>query len=129
MSIKQQTTDVPRKEHSETQQSSWLLSNLEEWTLLVMRNREMYGWEILKAMNVAGQGKRKMSFGSLYPTLHKLEKKEFVESWWGEEQPDDKNGPRKRFYKVTPLGQRALDETQEYRQALAASGSLIPASC
>lgn len=119
-----------QKSKSKDQNSLSLLSNLEEWILLVMRNKEMYGWDILKAINEASKGKRKVSFGSLYPALHRLEKKQFVESWWGDEQPEDRSGARKRYYKITSLGQQALHQTEDYRQALATVGSsaLIPAN-
>jgi PadR family transcriptional regulator PadR len=49
------------------------LSRREETVLTVLRNHELYGLEIIKAIEEATEGKRRVGFGALYPTLHKLE--------------------------------------------------------
>ena len=52
----------------------------------------LYGWVMLQAMNaVAG---RVITFGSLYPTLQRMEKKCLVQSRWGEYAADDAGGAR-----------------------------------
>jgi DNA-binding PadR family transcriptional regulator len=43
---------------------------------------------------------------SLYPLLYRLERKKLVEGRWVEKAGER----RRRFYKVTPAGRRALDE-------------------
>lgn len=95
------------------------LSPLEENLLTVLLGRELYGLEIIKAVEEASEGRRRIGFGSLYPTLHKLEKKGFVKSHWGEEKPEERGGARRRYYKITGLGERALRETQRIRANLA----------
>jgi len=45
---------------------------------MALSGRELYGLEIITAVADASDGKRKIGFGSLYPTLHKLEKKGLV---------------------------------------------------
>ncbi len=96
-----------------------VLSALEEDLLTVLLGKECYGLQIMKAMNEASKGKREIGFGSLYPTLHRLEKKGLVKTRWGDEKDSESGGARRKYYQVTGLGQRVLKETQEYRVQLA----------
>lgn len=94
------------------------LSPLEEKVLTILLNREFYGLEIIKALEEASEGKIRIGFGSLYPTLHKLEKKGFVKSHWGEDRPEERAGARRKYYRVTGVGEDALIETQRIRSRL-----------
>lgn len=96
------------------------LSPLEENILLVLLTRQLYGLEIIRAIQEGSEGKRTLGFGSLYPTLHKLEKKGLVKSQWGDEMPEERGGARRRYYEATALGRRAVKETQELRNKIAA---------
>jgi PadR family transcriptional regulator PadR len=95
------------------------LSALEEMLLTVMLHRELYGLEIIKAIKESTKGKRRIGFGSLYPTLHQLEKKGMVKSRWGEGTPAERGGARRKYYKITGLGQAALREAEQIRTSLA----------
>lgn len=95
------------------------LSQREETLLTVVLCRELYGLEIIKAVKEATEGKLKIGFGSLYPTLHKLEKKGFVKARWGDETPEERGGARRRYYKITGVGEKALKESQRIRDKLA----------
>jgi PadR family transcriptional regulator PadR len=67
---------------------------------------ELAGADIMKAARV--------SSGTLYPLLLRLEKAGMLESRWEAERPEDLGRPRRRFYKITPTGvqfaQNALRE-------------------
>ncbi|WP_218080082.1 PadR family transcriptional regulator [Anthocerotibacter panamensis] len=102
------------------QPESFTLSALEENLLTVLSGRELYGLQILKAFEEATSGRRQIGFGSLYPTLHRLQKKGFVTSRWGDETPEERGGARRRYYQLTGLGETALHEVQLIRVALAA---------
>lgn len=91
------------------------ISALEEMFLTVLSTRELYGLEIIKAIKDATDGKRRIGFGSLYPTLHQLEKKGLVNAHWGEDRPDERGGARRKYYKITGDGQAALREAEEIR--------------
>ena len=95
-----------------------VLSPLEEDILTALSGRELYGLQIIDAIAEASNGRRKIGFGSLYPTLHKLDKKGFVEPRWGDEL-EETGGARRKYYKITGLGSRVLTETQEFRSRLA----------
>lgn len=44
--------------------------------------------------------------GSLYPALHRLEDRGWIASFWGTSE----NNRRARYYRITPLGRRQLQE-------------------
>jgi len=102
-----------------SQDQDLTLAPLEEDVLTVVLGRELYGLQIIRGFEEVSEGKRKIGFGSLYPTLHKLEKKGFVESRWGDERPEERSGARRRYYRVTGLGEQALRETSKFRANLA----------
>jgi PadR family transcriptional regulator PadR len=95
------------------------LSSLEEDLLTLLTGWELYGLEIIEATKTASDGQRSIGVGSLYPTLHKMEKKGLVRSYWGEETPEERGHARRRYYTVTGLGERVLGATQKWRLGLA----------
>ena len=64
--------------------------------------------------------------GSLYPALHRLERRGLIESEWGESE----NGRRARFYRLTPAGRRHLKEAtaawERFAAAMAAALRATP---
>jgi PadR family transcriptional regulator PadR len=59
---------------------------------------EMSGAEIARST--------KLSSGTLYPILFRLEKAGWVESRWETEEPRELRRPRCRFYQVTGVGMK-----------------------
>jgi PadR family transcriptional regulator, regulatory protein PadR len=55
--------------------------------------------------------------GSLYPALHRLERRGWVASEWG----DSDNNRKAKFYKLTRLGRRHLDVEEENWERLSAA--------
>lgn len=49
----------------------------------------------------------KLASGTLYPILFRLERAGWLESRWEEDDPTTLGRPRRRFYRVTPLGARS----------------------
>jgi PadR family transcriptional regulator PadR len=96
------------------------LAPQEEIILTLLVSRELYGLELMKAIEEASEGKLRMKFGSLYPTLHRLEKKGFVTSRWGDDRPEERGGARRKYYTLTGIGEQALCEAQQLRANLAA---------
>jgi PadR family transcriptional regulator, regulatory protein PadR len=100
------------------------LSALEEDLLSALLGRELYGLQITKAIEEASSGSRIIGVGSLYPTLRRLEEKGFVNSHWesndNEKSIERKPSSRRRYYRITPTGSKALIENQSIRQRLLA---------
>ncbi|MGL4503559.1 MAG: PadR family transcriptional regulator, partial [Planktothrix sp.] len=61
------------------------ISALEEDILTILLVENLYGLRIRQALEQAYEGKRKVGEGTLYPTLHRMEDKGYIESQWGEE--------------------------------------------
>jgi PadR family transcriptional regulator PadR len=60
--------------------------------------------------------------GSLYPALHRLESRGFIESEWGTSE----NNRRARFYKLTPRGRKQIAmEVSNWRRMVDAVNRVI----
>ena len=96
------------------------LTILEENILILLAGKQLYGLQIIDAFQEATKGKKKIGFGSLYPTLHKLEKKGYIKSKWGEETPEERGGARRKYYTLSGLGEAALTRANKIRTNLEA---------
>lgn len=80
---------------------------------LLSDNPKMYGYEITRKVQELSQGGIKISFGALYPVLHKLEAEGYVTT------ETETIGKRKRiYYIITKTGSNTaknkIDEFMEY---------------
>jgi PadR family transcriptional regulator PadR len=74
--------------------------------LTVLRDGELYGYEIAQRILEKSGGAFVPSEGSLYPALHSLEAAGALEASWR----DGDRGPRRRYYKITRAGTGMLEE-------------------
>ena len=74
--------------------------------LTVLRDGELYGYEIAQRIRERSGGAFFPSEGSLYPALHALEAEGALEANWQESD----RGPRRRYYKITKAGLGMLAE-------------------
>ncbi len=100
-------------------QNQQSVSHIEESILTVLDGYELYGLEIIDALEQGSGGKLKVSFGTLYPTLRRLERKGLVETRWGDETPEERGGARRKYYRISPKGAKILHENQQVRAGLA----------
>jgi PadR family transcriptional regulator PadR len=77
---------------------------LEFLVLLRLREREYYGYELVHAVAETAGGE--VAEGTLYPLLSRLTRQELIRSRWDQA----KSGRRRRYYRITPLGESALTE-------------------
>jgi len=96
------------------------ISNTEELILTSLFGKELYGLQVPQAISEVSGGRRKVGMGTLYPTLHKLEKKDLITSRWGDEGKEERGGARRRYYKLTGKGVAALESIQVFRADLLA---------
>ena len=87
-----------------------ILGELEQMVLMaVLRLHDPYPVSVRDEINaVAGVD---LSRGTIYVTLHRLEKRGLVESWLGESTPQ-RGGKPKRCFAVTARGRRALRDSR-----------------
>jgi PadR family transcriptional regulator PadR len=84
-----------------------------EWLLMaaIMRNdNNAYGSGIF---DIASELARpiKVSYGSLYPTLERLERRGFLSSSFSEPTPE-RGGRSRRYFSVTASGQKAMKRSE-----------------
>lgn len=75
---------------------------LEPVILEVIADGATYGYEIAKAIEQASSGQLLAQEGTLYPALHRLEKRGLLEAEWGL-SPE---GRQRKHYKLTALGRK-----------------------
>jgi PadR family transcriptional regulator PadR len=63
-----------------------------------------YGYRIIKTLETLSNGRFKFPEGTIYPILSSLQNKGLLTSYWG----DAPEGPRRKYYKLTTDGSRAL---------------------
>ncbi len=72
--------------------------------LSVLRDGELYGYQIAALIRDRSEGAFVPSEGSLYPTLHRLETEGALTATW---RAGDR-GPRRRWYRITQAGSAML---------------------
>ena len=72
---------------------------------LLSENSRMYGYEITQKVEELASGKIKLTFGALYPILHKLETDGAVIT-----ETEIMNGRVRIYYKLTPSGKSVATE-------------------
>jgi transcriptional regulator len=63
-----------------------------------------HGYAIARHLHTASQAFIQVEEGSLYPALHRLERRGLITAEWG---PSEANR-RAKFYSLTPAGRKAL---------------------
>ena len=93
--------------------------------LLILRTLQvgtMHGWAIADRIQQISQDVLQVNQGSLYPALHRLEHRGWIEAEWGVSEL----GRRARFYKLTGAGRRQLTlETGEWERMTTAIGRVL----
>jgi len=70
----------------------------------VLKHGASYGYDIVRQINEQAEGAFTWQEGTIYPILHKLEKKGLVQCRW-QESP---TGRRRKYYSLTVEGRAAL---------------------
>lgn len=89
--------------------------------LALLESRSRHGYELAKLIESQSDSKLQFHVASLYPMLYRLERKKLVEGRWVEKAGER----RRRFYRLTPAGKRALVEHRRtWREFVAALNGL-----
>ena len=89
--------------------------------LSLLKEKPMYGYQMVQFVNARTGGRLQWREGTLYPTLHRMEGQKFIRSKW-EQASDAEGGRQRKYYYITPRGlteltQRAA-EWQEFASAV-----------
>ncbi|MBD7911640.1 PadR family transcriptional regulator [Clostridium cibarium] len=77
--------------------------------LSLLDQRPMYGYEMIKEMEVKSEGVFTLKEGTLYPILHSLEAEGMVECYWTKTD----GGRKRKYYKITKNGREYAKEKQK----------------
>ena len=75
--------------------------------LSLLASGERYGYEIIKVVNEASEGRVTWTEGMLYPVLHRMEREGLLTSRWKASE----SGRRRKYYRIKAAGRR--QETKE----------------
>lgn len=87
-----------------------LQGTLDLLILQTLAEKPMHGWGIAQSIQESSREVLQVGQGSLYPALHRLEYRGWIEAEW---MPSD-NNRRAKFYSLTKAGRSQL--TEEIRQ-------------
>lgn len=94
-----------------------LQGTLDLLVLETLSKEPMHGWGIAQAIRAASDGVLTVNQGSLYPALHRLEKRRWVTARWGVSE----NNRRAKFYRLTEAGRHQLASERSQWQELSAA--------
>jgi PadR family transcriptional regulator PadR len=105
----------------ETQKSDLLQGTLDMLILKVVALGPIHGYAIAQRLQQMSGAVLRVQQGSLYPALHRLEKRRWLRAEWAASD----TGREARFYSLTRLGRKQLEEQRENWDRLSAAISGI----
>ena len=77
--------------------------------LSVLEKGDMYGYRIIKEIEMRSEFVFSLKEGTLYPILHAFEKEGYVDSYW-----EGSEGERRRkYYRITKKGIKVLGQSKQ----------------
>ncbi len=81
-----------------------------------------HGWAISERIEQVSSDVLSIKQGSLYPALHRLERRGWIKAKWG----TSGNNRRAKYYELTKSGRKQLqDEESDWRKLTAAVGQVL----
>jgi transcriptional regulator len=87
-----------------TKSTDLLQGTLDLLILKVLSLESMHGWAIAQRIRQLSSEVLKVNQGALYPALHRLEHRAWIQSFWGESE----NNRRAKYYSLTRAGRARL---------------------
>ena len=80
-----------------------------------------HGWAMSERIHQVSRASLQIPQGSLYPALHRLERRGWIKAEWGASD----NNRRAKFYELTRTGRKQLDAEAELWRRLTTAVSLV----
>ncbi len=81
-----------------------------------------HGWAISERVRQISSDVLRLQQGSLYPALHRLERRGWIRARWGTSE----NNRRAKYYELTAAGRKQLEaEESAWRKLTAAVGQIL----
>lgn len=87
-----------------------LQGTLDLLILKVLATEKLHGWDISKRIQIVSSERLILKQGSLYPALHRLENRGWIEAEWGVSEA----GRSAKFYSLTDKGRLRLEEEKQH---------------
>src|SRR5207249_6469199 len=100
---------------------SFMPGTLDMLVLKTVSRGAMHGYSIAQFIQDASRDVLRVEEGALYPALHRLEVRGLLRSEWGTSD----NNRRAKFYRLTALGRRELDNEAEYWTRIASAVTCV----
>ena len=98
-----------------------LKGHLDALLLASLEAGPRHGYSIMEALRTGSGGQVDLPTGTIYPALHRLERAGLVKGSWS-----DAGGRRRRVYRLTAAGRRALaEERSSWHEFSAAVTTLL----
>jgi transcriptional regulator len=93
--------------------------------LLILKTlaiQSLHGWAISERLHQISTAALQIGQGSLYPALHRLERRGWIKAKWGASD----NNRRAKFYELTRTGRRQLEvNTEEWHRLTVVVGQVL----
>ena len=77
----------------------------------VLKKSDMYGYKIIKELELQSESVFELKEGTLYPILHALEEENLLESYW-----EEFDGRKRKYYHLTRKGTKRLKISRKSSQ-------------
>jgi transcriptional regulator len=105
-----------------TENLSLLKGTVDLLILKALERGPRHGYAVAEWIDAATGGTLLVEEGTLYPALHRLERKRWVEADWGQSE----NKRRARFYQLTVAGRKRLaSESRDWERYANAVGKAL----
>jgi PadR family transcriptional regulator PadR len=104
-----------------TDRNDVLQGTIDMLVLRALQLEPMHGWGITERIEQWSEQVLQLGQGTLYPSLYRLERQGFVRSEW---RVTD-NNRRARYYSLTTLGRRHLDDSLAHWRRMSRAVNLV----
>ena len=88
--------------------------NVETMILAVLNDGSNYGYQLVQELNAKSPELLQFGEGTIYPVLHRMEKRGVINAFWQEGE----TGRKRKYYRLTTRGKRQLEENLSQWQSL-----------
>jgi transcriptional regulator len=81
----------------------------------------MHGWAVSERIHDVSRATLQIPQGSLYPALHRLERRGWIKAMWGASE----NNRRAKYYELTRAGRKQLADEADAWQRLTVAVALV----
>ena len=105
----------------DTSKSDLLQGTLDLLILKTLSLAPLHGWAISERLHQVSRATLQIAQGSIYPALHRLERRGWIAASWGASD----NNRKAKYYELTRSGRKQLERETSAWEKLTAAVSLV----